>query len=326
MLRKTAETSLFKKLVFSPEKFSFVKAVDVAISVCGSEFVKLKSQVNFSAKFSDVSAIDGLLDGIGEIHTNIGGIAGYDGALPDCFTEKFLTFNKNSRTAITDFFDMLNNRMLSLRYSYSKRLDTASLSVPVERAVIGRIIFSLSGLGWNAAENTCLPEQFRISAQNIFWSSTRSSSGLKTLLSSFFRVPISIEQFCGGFVEVSKDEQTVIGSSVCRYNRVGKSCILGNKVWDAAKGIRIHIGALKYEDYLRFLPKKTMADRDASPLQKMKTMVKMYVPYGIDVSLHFHLERCSVDETLLNGAKRLNKDAFITGIHRTETAHFSERV
>jgi hypothetical protein len=69
-----------------------------------------------------------------------------------------------------------------------------------------------------------------------------------------------------------------------------------------------------------------MADREASPLQKMKDIVKMYVPHGIDVSLHFYLEHCHVKETLLNGAKRLNKDAFISGIHGMETAHFSERV
>jgi type VI secretion system protein ImpH len=322
--------TLYETLIFSAEKFSFVKAIDVAVSSCDWKSIEIKSNINFSSKFNDISVVEGLSDKAVEVFTNIQGIAGIEGLLPDCYVEEFAIFNRESKKAVVDFFNIFNNRMLSLRYSYMKRHNLQSLSVPIERSVVGKIIFSLSGFGFKEsyknASSSLIPEQFKISCQNIFWRQTRSSEGLRVILSSFFNVPIKIKQFTGGFIQADESQQTAIGRRKDRYNSLGESCVLGNKVWDAASGIKVIIGPLDFENYIRFLPRQTTKDQEVSPLQKMKEIVKMYVPQGINVTMYFYLDKCLAKGSFLNGVDRLGKDAFILGVHGSNTARFCETV
>ena len=160
-------------------------------------------------------------------------------------------------------------------------------------------------------KNSNIPEQFKISAQNLLWRYTRSATGLQTILSSFFKLPIKIKQFSGDFIEIDKNEQTTIGIRNGNYNTLGKDTILGNKIWDQTRGIDIIIGPLQFHDYIKFLPKLSLKDEKVSSLQKMKEIIKNYVPYGIVTKLYFYLDKCQVKEISLNNLSRLNKDAFL---------------
>ncbi|MDR0695802.1 MAG: type VI secretion system baseplate subunit TssG [Holosporales bacterium] len=323
--------TLYEKLAFSAEKFSFTKAMDVANIMSRGKPVEIKSRISFSPRFTDVVAVEGLREGVIEVHTSLNGLAGLGGTIPDCYIEEFVLYNERTGGAVFDFLDMLNERMLTLRYTYMKRMRVPSLSARVEKSVIGKVMLSLSGFSFDeqheGTSRSLIPEQFKISSQSLFWNNTRSSDGLKIMLRSFFNIPISIRQFVGGFVEVSRDEQTTLGTgSRRRYNFLGKDCILGNKVWDAAKCIDVVVGPLNLENYMKFLPKRTAADQKVSPLQKMKEIVRMYVPKGIDVKLEFRLDKCFVHGTYLTGVNRLNKDSFISGAHDAMAVHFCEVV
>lgn len=320
--------TLYQELITSPESFSFVKAVDVAAKVCGLKFVEIKSNINFSSKFNDISKVEGLHDGIAEIHTNLGGISGIEGTLPDCYLEDFILFNRETKKSIIDFLNIFSERILLLQYLYLKKQNVESLSSPIENSFIGDIIFSLSGIDSKVAQNiknSNIPEQFRISAQNLLWRYTRSASGLQAILTGFFKVPIKIKQFSGEFIEISTNEQTAIGNRKSKYNKLGQDTILGNKIWDQSRGIDIIIGPLSFQNYLKFLPKLSKKDEAVSPLQKMKEIIKTYLPYGIKAKLYFYLDKCQVKEMLLNNINRLNKDSFIFG-HNKENTYFVERV
>lgn len=325
--KKKSET-LFEKLILHPENFSFVKAIDISAKVCGIKFVEIKSNINFASKFNDISLVEGLKDGFAEIYTNLGGIAGIEGALPDCYLEDFIIFNRKSKKAIIDFFDIFNEKILLLQYDYLKKQNIESLSESIEKTFVGNIIFSLSGIDSEASKSILksnIPEQFKVSAQNLLWRYTRSATGLEAILTSFFKLPIKIKQFSGDFIEIDKDEQTAIGSKKGRYNNIGENTILGNKIWDQSRGIDIIVGPLQFRDYIKFLPKLSHRDEVLSPLQKIKEIIRNYVPYGITARLYFYLDKCQVKETLLNSINRLNKDAFIFGKH-LKNAYFTERV
>ncbi len=324
---KKTET-LFEKLILYPEQFSFVKAIDIAAKVCDIKFIEIKSNINFTSKFNDISLIEGLKDGYAEIYTNLGGISGIDGALPDCYLEDFIIFNRESKKAVIDFFDIFNEKILLLRYSYLKKQNIESLSEPIEKTFIGNIIFNLSGINAETSEDirkSNIPEQFKVSAQNLLWRYTRSATGLKAILTSFFKLPIKIKQFSGDFIEINKEEQTAIGNKKEKYNVLGKNAILGNKIWDQTRGIDIIIGPLQFHDYIKFLPKLSSKDELMSPLQKMKEIIRNYIPFGITAKLYFYLDKCRVKETTLNSINRLNKDAFLFGKH-IKNAYFIEKV
>ena len=320
--------TLFENLILHPEQFSFVKAIDIAAKICNIKFVQIKFNINFSSKFNDISVVEGLKDGYAEVYTNLGGILGIDGTLPDCYLENFVLFNRESKKAIIDFLNIFNEKILLLKYDYLKKQNIESLSAPIEKSFIGNIIFSLSGINQEASKglkNSSIPEQFKISAQNLLWRYTRSATGLQTILSSFFKLPIKIKQFSGDFIEIDKNEQTTIGIRNGNYNTLGKDTILGNKIWDQIRGIDIIIGPLQFHDYIKFLPKLSLKDEKVSSLQKMKEIIKNYVPYGIVTKLYFYLDKCQVKEISLNNLSRLNKDAFLFGKH-IKNAYFIERV
>jgi type VI secretion system protein ImpH len=328
--------------VYSPERFTFVKAIDVALTVQNvsiSELrsssnvgVEIKCNLNYASKFTDISSVEGVNDNYIELFTNLCGIAGIEGTLPNCYVEKFITHDKTSRQAILDFFDIFNNKILLLRYQYMKRCDLTCVSSPLKESIFGNIMFSLSGFGRpenysdKLIEQSVIPEQFKVSCHNLLWKHTRSSEGLRAILSSFFDVPVKIEQFVGGFDEADKTLQSTLGTKKNRFNKLGEDLILGNKTWNAMKGIRVVIGPLTFEKYLKFLPKSHSLDQKNSPLQKMKDIVKIYIPYGIKVKIKFCLDECLVKETILNGVRQLNRNAFIFGKHDANGVSFSEEI
>ncbi|MDR1476473.1 MAG: type VI secretion system baseplate subunit TssG [Holosporales bacterium] len=334
--------SLIDKLMYSPEKFTFVKAVDVALAAQNisissnqnihSANIEIKSKINFRSKFSDISVVEGVKDNYIELFTNLYGIAGIEGTLPDCYVEKFIIHNKTSRQSIIDFFDIFNNRILFLRYQYMKKYDLSCVSCKLKESIFGNIMFSLSGFENHEnytdklIEQSTIPEQFKISCHNLLWKNTRSSEGLRVILSSFFDLPVKIEQFVGGFDEADKTLQSALGIRKSRFNRLGRDFILGNKTWNTAKGIKVVIGPLAFEKYIKFLPKRHSLDQRNSPLQKMKEIIKIYVPHDIKVEIQFLLDKCFVKETLLNGVSRLNRDAFIFGKHDSENTSISEEI
>jgi type VI secretion system ImpH/TssG family protein len=333
-VRKGSEESLHDVLVFSPERFVFIKAVDVASVVCGSERVRIKANVDFSSKFADVSAVDGLSEKAAKIYTNLYSIAGYEGILPDCYMQEFWLHGSTHRKAVTDFFDIFNSIILELRYTFMKRHHVQSLSCSSKDAVVGKIVSSLAGFEFEYKGNNessavpTIPFQFRMASQNLFWQRTRTCDGMRTLLSDFFGVSVKIKQFAGGFVEVDKSQQFAIGVRKHRYNSLGENCFLGNKMWDQTNGICMEIGPLDFQTYIKFLPKQSRGDRQFSPLEKMKEMVRMYVPYGTNVKLHFYLEAEGEGcyGLPLIGIRRLHKDSFICGAGGKITAYFTGEV
>ena len=336
--KSNQKKSLIDSLISSPALFSFAKAIDISLSSqkidisnlqkSDMDKVIIKSALNFQSKFSDINHILGLKDcGIVEIHTNMSGVAGIDGMLPDCYLEDYvMRGGKKTKQAVSDFFDIFNNKIFSLRYIFLKKSYVPCMSTFVEKSRIGKMMLSLAGF---VDEKKCqlIPEQLKISAQHFFWKNTRSSEGLRCILASFFEVPIQVNQFSGGFVEAGEELQTRVGNkNEQKYNALGVDSYLGSKTWNAMKGIEILIGPLPFEQYMYFLPKASKYDDNVSVLQKVKEIVKMYVPSEIDVKIHIFLEQCGVNATLLNGVKRLSRDSFIQGKSSKNIVFFTERV
>jgi type VI secretion system protein ImpH len=318
--------SIADKLIYEGYRFSFSKAVDWSLSVSNLSLddISINSKLNFQSKYTDVNAIEGIRDGAPEITVNMNGMFGIDGPLPDPYLENYILYNRNNKQAVLDFLNIFNQKILSLRYLYDKKQITECLSIPINESLVGRIICSLSST--QDCTSRALPEQFRISSQNLFWRHTRSAESLRIMLSSFFEVDVEIEQFCGGFTDPAPESETSKLGQI--YNSLGKDTILGNKIWDSMKGIRIHIKSLNLKKYLEFLPAKSKKDSKFSKLHKIKKIVTMYVPVGIETQIIFHLAEPHIQEkrACLGGVGRLNKDMFISGRHIDKSTCFVENL
>lgn len=332
--------TLYENLIYSGYKYSLTKAIDIALSIQKISFkdldhdfietVRIKSHLTFQSKYTDVYSVEGIKDGIIELIINNNGFAGIDGTMPDPYIENYVLYNRLSKQAILDFFDIFNNTIVTTRYFFDKRHVAECLSVRVEKSLIGKIFSSIAGFGFNSeflTKETPLPEQFKIAAQNLFWRYSRSADMLKIMLSSFFNLDVEIEQFAGGFTaEAPQSELTRIGTMEKNYNSLGKNILLGSKVWDSGLGIIVNVKSLSLGVYLGFLPKASQKDASYSKLTKMKELIKMYIPGNIKAKIVFYLDTKNVHNSYLNGVGRLNKDFFIGGKTSRVESFFVEYV
>lgn len=91
------------------------------------------------------------------------------------------------------------------------------------------------------------------------------------VLSEYFGVPFELEEFVGSWLEMTEENQTVLGGA----NAVVGRAIAGSRVWRRDLCVRIRIGPLDKKNYERFLPggngaralKKMLAAFAGAPLR-----------------------------------------------------------
>ena len=312
--------SLIDRFIAEPYKFSYVKAVNIAMTYAGS--VRIKNQLRFSSKYTDVIQVTGVIDRDITLYTNLPCVFGIDGTLPDNYTEEYILYNRQSKRAIIDFFDIFHERIAQIQYKFLIQCDLPSATYPVEQSLAGRLMLYLSGYAnvqdFYRSVKAYLPLQTIISGHSLFWRSNRSALGLKILLRDFFNLPITVEEFRGKILEIPCKEQTRIGTKLGKYNKLGYSAILDHKFYKIDDGITVTIGELEYEQYQNFLPKTAIKDRPFSNLAKLKELIRLYVPIDITVYIRIVLKSSMVNGTYLNGNYALGKNAFIMGHNKGE--------
>lgn len=322
-IKKIKKKTLIDTLIFEPNKFSLVKAIDV--SKIYSDVLIIKSNLHFSTKYSAMQKVEGVKDGYIELYTNFVSVIGIDGTLPDRYVEKYVLYNLYSKNAVKDFFDIFHSCSVNAFYKISKQYNPACSNNVSYKSLIGKILLQLSGYDsandfYRAVNYTDFPIQLPISVHNLFWNENRSAYGLKLLLSSFFEVNIEVKEFYPKLIEIPEEEQTRIGTKHGKYNELGVSAILGRFSWDTESKILVIVGPLSFDEYIQFLPKKFKKDKRFSLLQKMEELIRLYVPFNIDVLLKVILDKSVVNGTFLNLSKALNKDAFLFG--KTNNIYF----
>ncbi len=348
-----SKSSLIQNLTKYPFKFSFTKALDVLLSYSGVNVSNIKykdlsvvdiySSCNLQSKFCDIEKVNIENNKKYSIAANLVGIVGVDSVMTDEYLEKYILHqDRETREAIFDFLNILSNSILSLRYLFLKKHDVECLSSDMQNSSIGMISLSLSGMDYfskqdhdsfqNQDEDSYLQykknqiqDQLYTTVQNFLWSYARSGEGLRCILYGFFKVPVYVEQFVGSFVEVDDDLRSKIGINGS-YNVLGINTYLGSSVWDSSVCINILVGPLEYSQYVEFLPKKSEYDKPSSTLEKMKKIIRDYVPMNYSVRIYIFLDRGSVGYSALNMSSRLYHDAFIGGNKYNYNTFFMEEI
>ena len=317
-LKPINQLSLIEKLILEPHKFSYVKAMDIAIKYSGN--VHIKNNLRYSSKYSDIEKVEGIKDRYIEMYTNLPCAYGIDGTLPDIYVEDYILYNHQSKRAMIDFFDIFHSRIAQTQYKFLKYRDLSSATCPVEQSLVGKLMRNLSGYptdrDFYRSIKAYLPLQIAISAHNLFWSTSRSTLGLKILLRDFFNLPIEIEEFQGRLLEIPVEEQSSMGIKMGKYNKLNVSAILDRKFYKPDDGINVIVGSLEYKQYLNFLPKISKRDKPFSNFAKLVELIRMYVPIDVTVNIKILLKPGKVGCTYLNKTYVLGRNTFIMGYNK----------
>ncbi|HEX5544885.1 MAG TPA: type VI secretion system baseplate subunit TssG, partial [Nitrospira sp.] len=116
------------------------------------------------------------------------------------------------------------------------------------------VLYSLAGLGPEELRRR-VPSQGRplLSYAGLLAQRPHSAAGIAGMLRDHLSVPVTIVQFVGRWMPLSREDWTCLGSQGSN-NRLGTSAMLGQTVWETQSKFRVQIGPLTYRQYRRFLP------------------------------------------------------------------------
>ena len=225
------------------------------------------------------------------------GLLGPNGVLPLHITE-YARERAMHHADITlqRFLDMLTHRFALLFYrAWAEAQPTVTLDRPGNKTVFNRL-GALVGIGLSTLQDRdALPDASKLYFAGRLARQTRDADGLLAWCRCEFDVPVVIEQWCGHWLTLDPGERSRLGR---RGGAVlGRSAVLGARVWDVQHKFRIVMGPLRAEQYRRFLP--------GSPdVARLQALVRHWVGIEFDWDLKLILRRDEVPPFAL-GDRRL---------------------
>jgi type VI secretion system protein ImpH len=224
------------------------------------EAVRFSSRVGFDFPATEVDSVEppAAPGEPARMRVNVLGLAGVLGPLPHPFTEQVIDRVWKQDTALRDFLDIFNHRLVSLLYRARKRHRPGLSWQPPDAEPTSRAAFAFLGLGteglrdrMRGADRALLPYTGLLSQR------PRSAVGLEILLKDYFAVPVRADQFHGQWLELPPEEQTALGLHRGRNQVLGglhDGAVLGTKVWDQNVRFELRLGPMGLRRFLDFLP------------------------------------------------------------------------
>jgi type VI secretion system protein ImpH len=225
---------------------------------------------------------------------NFMGLAGEHGPLPKPFTELILGRLWQKDTALRDFLDIFNHRLVSLLYRIRKLHRFGLDARPPGEERIAGYVYAALGLGTPALRDQ-IHDRPLLNYAGLLAQQPRSMVGLERMLSDYFGVGVEGEQFKGRWVPLERGQWTSIGRRG-QNNRLGEDAVVGTRVWDQQGAFELRLGPLTLEQLRDFLP----VGWGFGPLCEL---VRFYVGDDLDYSFRLVLAAGEVRESKLGKAE-----------------------
>ncbi len=218
------------------------------------EKVRIAQSSSISFAPSAISSISKLnQNSISKITINNFGLLGANGPLPLFLTEfiqERILHHKDD--TLISFLNLFNHRLSLLFYrAWADSQATVNLDTP-SGDNFSRFISSILHQRYSYKENNPVPLYALIDNAGHLVRQTRNADGLQAILSRFFEVPVTIEQFVGEWIKLSHSDKIKLGQQ--QGGSLGNDTVLGNACWSKQTKIRIHIGPVDLCTYQSFYP------------------------------------------------------------------------
>lgn len=240
------------------------------------------------------------------------GFLGPNGALPIHLTEyaRERQLHHGDRT-VGAFLNMMLHRFGLFFYrAWARANPVVSLDRPRDAPIV-RQVGALVGLAEPALrERDALGDFAKLHFVGRLARQVRDADGLEAWIRLRFGVPVRVEQFCGHWMPLAREERSRLARN--GQSALGRGAVLGATVWDVQHKFRIVVGPLPWEDFESLLPGGQRLD----PLQ---ALVRQYVGFEFNWDLRLILQRADVPAWRL-GAERgvglLGRSSWMNGRRR----------
>ncbi len=193
-----------------------------------------------------------------EITSTFLGLCGSVSPLPPYFSDEVAREDPFTRHR-QSFFDLFHHRLIALFYRSAVRYDLPNEYESHAEDVWSRRLLALTGSSHDQAAGGApseLPRWHLLGLVPLLATQVRGAHGLelgltKVLEAELGDLDIHVTQFVGGWMKLGDPQRMCCGVYNCE---LGKSTVLGERVFDSSGRVQISIGTLSKQAYERFLP------------------------------------------------------------------------
>ncbi len=232
------------------------------------------------------------------------GLLGCNGPMPLYFSEHVYSRVKHKGDpALRNFLDMFHHRLISLFYR-AWAVNQQTVSFEQGEDVLGSYIGSLIGRGRKSAGKLDkIPRTARYYYSGRLIHPLMNAEGLCAILGDYFKTSARIRQFVGQWIEIPEENRCRLGETP-ETGEMGKSFVIGSKIWDCRQKFRIVLGPMSLSLYNRLVPGNLGFER-------MKAWVKSYVGMTFDWEIQMVLAADEVPPPVLGKSNRLGLSSWL---------------
>lgn len=222
------------------------------------EYALLGQDPFFAFPASNLSLFSAQSDRRFSIFVKFLGLLGPQGALPLATTEEAWRWSLVQDDAFPRFLDILNHRFLQLFYrAWADSRPAAQHDRPDSDRFVA-YVGSTIGVGSPIFEKLDLvPDAGKLSFAGLLGSKAKSAARLASAIRGMFGVEAEIEEFVGSWLELSPDDRTLLGGSLCG---LGVDTMVGSSCYSVQDKIRVRLFVSDMAEYRRFLPEGQLCE------------------------------------------------------------------
>ena len=323
--RAAARLALFEALARAPWSFDFFQALRRIEGLFtdrpklgralrpADEPVRLSQEASVAFAPSTLSACETDDGRPPRLEQRFFGLLGANGPLPLHITEYVRErLIHNSDPTLARFLDLFHHRMALLFYrAWAEARPTVHQDRPDEdrfTAYVG----SLSGHGLHGTlVRDAVPDHAKRFYVGHLARNPKNAEGLASILEGFFQLPVRVDQFVFGWLELPRDQRTALGGEPRVSGALGLGTVVGERVRDVQSRFRAVMGPMDLDRFCDFLP-------GGRSLEKLKHWVRNYVGFEFDWDVQLVLARDEVPGIRLGREGQLGWTTWL-GARRADT-------
>ncbi len=243
------------------------------------------------------------------ITTSILGLTGITGALPQYYTDFILVQKRLGNTALAHFLSLFEHRLLSLYYRvWAKKCIFVNYEKEQQQHTPDYYAHITRSFHGDALTSTEENQTFDLKETSVFYAGLlsqqpRSASGLIRLLKSYLSLNVSLQPFKGEWLPLESHDWTQLGTQKI-HNQLGKSALIGQKIWSVQNKFILIIGPLNYQKFKEFIPTSAF-------FNKLRTLINYYIDNHLSYSITLILKKDQVPKCQLNSHFQLGWNTWL---------------
>lgn len=247
-------------------------------------------------------------------------LTGPAGVMPHHLTARLALEAREGDSALAEFLDILSARFPALAHAAWLRGDPAALRER-DAGQARAPLLALAGLGTEGFGPLVAEGAAGVGADSLAFFSAllgatpRSADGLARLLSGVLCLPVSVEQFQGGWVTLPPHSLARLGHPLPL--RDGPAC--GERRWEVQSRLSIIIGPVPAHWTSRQIP----PGQEDAPLEALRRLTRLYLGSGFEIDLRIRVSTADIPEEAAR--TRLGLDSWLgrpPGVEHVEDCRF----